>query len=571
MRQHIGRSSTWIAASWGVSVRPRLQAVWHAHGAALLAGLLSLGWFLYLGYGATLAPDRPGWLFREDWSTNLWGFWFFRNSPWSFPLGATPDLLWPYGTSVGFTDAIPWLAVGLKPLSPILPQKFQPFGFWFLLCFVLQAGIGAKLTGTLTQDRAQQALGGLLFALTPVVPARNGHIALSALFFVTAGVYLCLRPVESRQHAKSLLGGALLLLIWAAGTHPYLSTMVLALVLARCVCLGPCERVLEPSACLLAAGAAVGVTFATYWTFGYVGWREHLGATGFGQFSADLATLVNPQHWSRWVHVLRNQPRQHEGFGYLGCGVFMLLVLRVALLVREPQAAARSLRRHWPWLLAVVAMSVFALSSSVKLLGREVLDLRPVYAPFSKLTAVFRSSGRFVWPLHVALIAAAVSACAALRSRPAARAFLVAAIVLQAAELDRSALDFHRVPLHPMRDPIWASVGEQYRHLELTPTNLKWVCRYDEALVNRMSYEAYRRHLTFNSGNVARRDPAASEACRRRPKRIDPDDQTVYVVDRSYRRYFHKRAACGTVDGLLICASTRRETQLLAALRRHPA
>ncbi|HMI94564.1 MAG TPA: DUF6311 domain-containing protein [Polyangiales bacterium] len=549
-----------------------MLALFRAHGAAAGASALAVGWFFYLGYGATLSPWRISWLLRGDWAQAFWGLCFFRNASWSFPLGATPDLLWPFGTSIGFTDAIPWLALACKLISGLLPLDFQPFGSWFLLCFALQGWFGARITSVFSADPVQQALGGALFALTPVLPARNGHIALCSLFFVTAGVYLCLRPVESRTRALALLVGALPWLIWAAGTHAYLSAMLVALVLAYCARVAWCERWLAPAELALAVVVVAGSSLAAYWLLGYVGWKALAPAGGFGEFASDLSALINPQEWSRWARKLPYQERQAEGFAYLGSGVLALLVLRGLLFLRRPSAIWPGARRHWPLLLALSAMWIYSLSSSVRLNGREVLDLQPVYAQLSWLTQVFRSSGRFVWPLHIALIAAAVSACAALPMRGVARALLLAAVVSQAAELERKQLDFQPVELATLDAPVWQTLPDHYRHLALAPMHLKWNCRYDEALVHRVSYEAYRRGLTINSGSVARKELAVKALCKRElaaPVSLEP--RTVYVLDRKHLRYFREHAVCGRIDGLLICVSDQRKTPLLEVLRRDPA
>jgi len=550
----------------------RMRVLWRTHGAAASASALAIAWFFYLGYGATLPPGRIAWLLRGDWVAAFWGLCFFRNAPWSLPLGATPDLLWPFGTSVGFADAIPWLALACRLLSGWLPLDFQPFGLWFLLCFALQGWFGARIAAVFSADRVQQALGGTLFALTPVLPDRNGHIALCSVFFVTAGLYLCLRPVESRRRARALLAGALPLAIWAAGTHAYLSAMLIALVLAYCARMAWCERLLAPGELALAVALVVGSSLGAYWLFGYIGWKQLAPAGGFGQFASDLSALINPQGWSRWVDKLPYMERQAEGFAYLGCGVLALLVLRALLSLRRPKVVWRAVRSHWPLLLALLAMWIYSLSSSVRLTGDEVLDLRGVYAPLPLLTETFRSSGRFVWPLHMALIAAAVSACAALRMRNVARVLLLAAVVLQAAELKRKRLDFHPVALDALSAPVWATLPGHYRHLALVPMQIKWACPYDDAVVNRVSYEAYRRHLTINSGNAARKELELRELCKGRLRApVDLEPHTVYVLDSKVRRYFRKDAACGWIDGLLVCASDKRETPLLEVLRRDPA
>src|SRR4051794_2519898 len=103
------------------------------------AAAVAVAWYFYLGFGATLPPGHIAWLMRDDWTSYLWGFSFFRNAEWTFPLGDLPNLFYPIGTNVAFTDANPWMSLLFRSVSPWLPADFQFFGLWFLLCFVLQA------------------------------------------------------------------------------------------------------------------------------------------------------------------------------------------------------------------------------------------------------------------------------------------------------------------------------------------------------------------------------------------------------------------------------------------------
>ncbi|MET0339521.1 MAG: DUF6311 domain-containing protein [Polyangiales bacterium] len=557
------------------SLAPSPTRAWlRAHGAEIAAIALATGWFLWLGHGATLLPTRITWMLRYDWAAALWGFSFFRNAPLTWPLGSAPDLFHPFGTSVGFTDACPWAALLFRLLSPLLPSDFQYFGLWFWLCYVLQALVGTRITALSTDDRVQQALGGFLFALTPLLPARHAHAALCGLFFVSAGLYLHLAPVRDAAAARKLVKLALVLSAWAAGTHGYLSVMLLALVLGMCARLALVERRLGMLEAALAALAAVLVSVLVYALFGYIGWRPTaLTAEGFGDFSADLNALVNPQGWSRWLRALPHQPRQWEGFGYLGCGVLALLALRLGLWLAAPRAALRALVRSWPLLLVVLAFTTYALSSRVAWNGIPVLDLERAYAGLTQLTGVFRSSGRFVWLLHLTLLAAAISAAARLFDRRLGRVLLLGAATAQAIELDPSRLDFSPVALAEPPDPVWQTVGRSYRHLVLKPLHLLWVCRYDERLVHQLSYLAYHQKLSFNSGNFMRMQPQVEALCERGfapGEPLNPD--TIYVIDPALRPQLEARGArCGVLDGLLTCVSGERMTPLHDALLRHPA
>jgi hypothetical protein len=99
-------------------------------------GVLGVAWF-YIDMGHfAFHPTSTDWLMiYEDGAQHLLGWLFFRNAFWAFPLGSVSSFCYPLGTTIGFTDSIPWVAVIAKGISPVLPADFQYFGLWLGLCF----------------------------------------------------------------------------------------------------------------------------------------------------------------------------------------------------------------------------------------------------------------------------------------------------------------------------------------------------------------------------------------------------------------------------------------------------
>jgi hypothetical protein len=54
---------------------------------------------------------------------------------------------------------------------------------------------------------------------------------------------------------------------------------------------------------------------------------------------------------------------------------------------------------------ACVLLGIYALSSSVKLGGKEIADVQWLYDHVMPLIKPFRSSGRFIWPIHYLVLA----------------------------------------------------------------------------------------------------------------------------------------------------------------------
>ncbi|HOV13874.1 MAG TPA: DUF6311 domain-containing protein, partial [Spirochaetota bacterium] len=71
-----------------------------------------------------------------DLQQHYFGWSFFRNDTWHFPLGKTINYGYPFGISVVYTDSIPLFAIFFKLFKGILPEQFQYFGIFSLMCFI---------------------------------------------------------------------------------------------------------------------------------------------------------------------------------------------------------------------------------------------------------------------------------------------------------------------------------------------------------------------------------------------------------------------------------------------------
>ncbi len=109
------------------------------------------GSFLVFG-PSILNPTYLGWVMQGDGAQHVLGWLFFRHENWLWPLGSVPSFPYPVGTTVGYTDSIPWLAIVAKAISPFLPVDFQYVGLWLGLCFFLQGWFGMRIVQALSPD-----------------------------------------------------------------------------------------------------------------------------------------------------------------------------------------------------------------------------------------------------------------------------------------------------------------------------------------------------------------------------------------------------------------------------------
>ena len=223
---------------------------------------------------------------------------------------------------------------------------------------------------------------------------------------------------------------------------------------------------------------------------------------------------------------------------------------------------------------ACVAMTVFALSPTVTFGSRVLVDLN---VSWSAPLAVFRSSGRFAWPLTYLLVISAVVTLARRLPKTASHVVLGAAVIAQLVDLHAAHESRRRVA----RDPVfhaweqkfsserWREIAPRYRHIVLVPAPQcgKAPIPYEPAVRLAATYG-----LTVNAGVIARRNVSAQ---RRYCVEADADidavrlrDDTLYVVSPSaadvLRRMGGARLACGSVDAVWICTTASAHSQWAA-------
>ncbi|MDD6573551.1 MAG: DUF6311 domain-containing protein [Gemmiger formicilis] len=283
-----------------------------------LTGAL-LGVLVFLAvYGVrVLDPTSVDWILNSlspDPIQHYLGWELFRRSPVHLPyIGANYNAVYPFRTSVLFTDSLPLAALFFKLLGGILPTRFQYFGWWGLLCYALQGGLAqaviARIAGvqpTFGRDDKSKAaiaiimspgqtaklwgsvLGAGVLVLFPALTIRMfAHTALAANWLVLLALYLWLRSDElmpTTRRACLIWGGMGLL---CAGIHLYYLPMVGLVLVGYAVRRALQKRgpaaVLAPIAAFCAAAlaelvllGAFAVNFAGY-SNGYLSGADYLG------------------------------------------------------------------------------------------------------------------------------------------------------------------------------------------------------------------------------------------------------------------------------------------------------
>ena len=389
----------------------KTKAFLQKHRWSLTGALLGALVFLILYGVRVLDPTCVDWILNNpspDPAQHYLGWVFYRRSGWHLPyLGANYSAIYPYRTSILYTDSIPLLAVLGKLLGGALPARFQYLGLWGLFCYAMQGGLAqaliARIGGVRPGDTAKNwasVLGAGVLVLFPALNIRMfAHTALAAnwLVLLALWLWLCAERSENRPTTAKLCLWWGILGLLCAGIHLYYLPMVGMVLVAACV-----QRALEkrgPAAVVLPIAGFCGAALAELFVLG--AFAANFAGYSNGYLSgADLANLFVPGLGASWEQEI-----------YAGLGTTIAVVLALAgLLVQHKQAGA-FFRRHKNVVIAALVLLVLdaiaAMGNTVTFAGRTLFTV-PIPQALMDFWAMFSSCARLAWLAGMLL---AVAAC----------------------------------------------------------------------------------------------------------------------------------------------------------------
>lgn len=369
--------------------------------AALLGGIAFV-----LIYGIKiLNPLYTDWLLTGgDPSQHYLGWEFFRRSDWYFPLGLTDQLAYPLKTSVIYTDSIPIFAVFFKLFRSILPQQFQYFGIWGLLCFVLQGYFAAKILGERSSSKAVILVGTVFFIVSPVMLFRMYyHTALAAHWLILLAIYFYFKhEKEYRDIFKPVMQWGILGIL-IGSIHLYFVPMCGAILLGYILCSVWKERKVRIRFFYPGISFSVGL-FLTIYLLGGFSSGADTGTNNLGLFSFNLNAFLNPMSYSTLLKntSLWNWPfytqGQYEGFSYLGMGIILLCACGIVLMVKNIFRRRKPSVYQVMTVLMSIGLIVLAASPTITWNDKLLLQL-PYSSTIYKYWGIFGSCGRMAWPV----------------------------------------------------------------------------------------------------------------------------------------------------------------------------
>lgn len=514
--------------------------------------------FLLVAGPHILDPTNTLWLRDGDPAIHYLGWAFFRSTPWTLPIGLNPRYGLELSSSIVYSDSIPLFAFLFKALSAILPDRFQYFGWWILLCFVLQAAFAWLLVGLATKNLPLRLLGvGFFIFSPPMIWRLHGHPALIGHFLILAALYLVL---SSEVRNRSIAWGVLL--VCAVLVHAYLFILVSALWAVDL-----CARVARTPSLLPRAAlefvALVAIIALVSWQAGYFSTVGGLSKSGFGIYRLNILSVFDPSGWSYLLTDIPGVLGDYEGFNFLGTGVLLLLIFSLPVIGKLYPDIARVTKRN-SFLVALFALlTIYAASNSIGFANHEFTIGLP--EEITQYAGVFRASGRMFWPVFYAIVLFSIYVIVKAYGERTAAGLLFLALSLQI--LDTSAgwfefrLKFESMSRSkettPLTHGFWASAAKVYKKVRQVPTEIaspRWI--------ELASYSA-EHGLATDAISIARSETETFERLRERSlgevQSGKLDGETLYVLSEGEFRAAALSADRGTnllarIDGIPVLA-----------------
>ena len=452
----------------------------------LIGAILGALTFIVIFGASMISPSNTDWIFAYtgDATQHHLGWVFFRNSPWTFPIGLTDGLTCNGAVSCMYSDSIPLFGLIFKILSPILPETFQFLGLWGMICFALNGGFGAVLLYRIKPDILFSSVGSLFYAAFPAAIKRiTHHNTLGAIWLFIIAMILCLDYKKEYKHKFTPM------ILWAVDCmlavliHSYFVPMVFMVMAGYVILVVFRSKNLKKAVAVF--GTSVASTLLTLFVIGaFYGQGSYIDG-GFGGYSSNLNTFFNPQGVSKFLRPLNSLDGQGEGFGYLGLGmivcVIISLIIFLSILEKKEGSlikAALGLFKKYKvefWAITVVFLFSFcwAVSNRISLNGRLLLEI-PLPRLARGALSIFRCSGRFIWVSGVIVMTSAMAVISKI-PRKSALAAIGLCFLIQGLDIRDWCRGLHKQYSTPpayeyaLKDEKWEELTENTKEIIFLP------------------------------------------------------------------------------------------------------
>lgn len=530
-----------------------------AYSGYLISVVLGMA-FYFLVFGTEIIhPEYVNWLSNGDWAQSYLGWVFFREASWNFPIiGSSPNFGIEIGNAIVYTDSNPLLAIIFKSISFMLPDKFQYFGIWILLCCILQSLFSWKIVSKFSANKIIIIAGTLLLLFIPTWINRVGHLNLMAHFLILASILLIL---DDKNRHKTLLWG--LLICCSMLIHLYLTLMV-SVFWGGTIFEGLMKA--KNNRLKIVAFKILPMLAAIIFIGGISGYFTVIhGAEGggFGDWRANLLTPFLASGWSNLINTKGYADGEREGFGYLGLGLILLTIINLKNIINC--FTIENCKGKIFLLLPLMFFVLFAISNKIAF-GSHVIEY-PLPVILLKFCSIFRASGRFIWPITYLFIILIIGLTVKKYGERKALIILIVCTIIQIVDTEKGWWPLHKqfsnvedATWKPnLKSDFWVNNENKYNKIRLVPfTN-------SSTLWKDLSFITANAHMQTNAVYMARFDVPKSQAMNQAVMKGllegDYPSDTLYVMEQNLGDMINLQAGdmYAKVDGVYVLAP-KKET-----------
>lgn len=431
----------------------------------LTAGaILGVIWFGVIWGWSLLDITNVDWLKIGDCGTHFYGWMFFKQTDWRFPFGLTDRLTYPYDLSIIYTDSIPLFAILFKLFSPFLPEIFQYFGIWGVMCLILQGTLASLIVYDHNGSFEQNIAISSLAILQPCMIGRMfNHTALAGQWIILLAIYIWLNKQTFSIYRNRIIA-------WSTATalasmiHIYFIPMIVIIMIGDMIENISKLKDIIKEIILMIISCTCGLT--ALYLLGAMNGNVMIEGNGLGFYSLNLNTFINSSGWSNILHELPYATKgQYEGFGYIGLGVIALVLfvsISKLLLIRSHPNKYFNKKHALAISFIVLSLIILGMGTIVSF-NEHILFTWHYPELLNRLISIFRSSGRMIWPVCYLLIIGAFVIINRILNRKAVTAICLICLILQIWDLSDHISMIHRsksLPNETLTSDFWNSLDQ---------------------------------------------------------------------------------------------------------------
>ncbi|MCK4493421.1 MAG: hypothetical protein KAU26_05165 [Methylococcales bacterium] len=349
-----------------------------------------------------LNTSHTRWLLSGDLFQNYASTLFFRYSSYNFPLGDISNVDFPVGSNIIFSDGNIFLSLIIKLLSDFLPKNFQLYGWWLLICLVLQFISAWWILKQTEVNGVVRILGAIIIGLYPAFFVRASHLNLMPHFILLFSIGIYFSKYYSLIKKIIILN---ILLLFSEMVHFYFAPIVWG-VIQIILIEGYFSKSLRIKYFFVLELGSLSLLIITMYFLGYFSGFES-SDVGFGFYSMNINAPFNHMRFtgaSILPPFLVGTEGQYEGYQYFGLGIILLLIsLILSLFFRKTLYSNFKSFFSKSLIYFIIILTVISLSNKWYL-GQELIFEFDLPLIFMKIISPFRASGRYFWFVGYLLI-----------------------------------------------------------------------------------------------------------------------------------------------------------------------